>query len=147
MCIRDSPCRAQRRRRPLELTRIAAPGQRPNRSSHVNQASRYDDTLSVVDSSNTQHRIRLAGIDSPGKGQSCGRVSRQRLTDTVFTKAVQVEWTKRDRYGRIIGTVVADGRDVCLPQIQSGLAWHYKKYKTEQSVEDRKGMPKSKRDR
>jgi endonuclease YncB( thermonuclease family) len=69
------------------------------------------------------------------------------LTDTVFTKAVQVEWTKRDRYGRIIGTVVADGRDVCLPQIQSGLAWHYKKYKTEQSVEDRKGMPKSKRDR
>ncbi|MBK6973370.1 MAG: thermonuclease family protein [Sterolibacteriaceae bacterium] len=129
------------------MTRIAAPGQRPNRSNHDNQASRYGDTLSVVDSSNTQHRIRLAGIDSPEKGQSYGRVSRQRLTDTVFIKTVQVEWTKHDRYGRIIGKVLADGRDVCLPQIQSGLGrGTTRSMRRSNPSRTVRPMPKSKRD-
>jgi endonuclease YncB( thermonuclease family) len=96
------------------------------------------DTITILDASNTQYKIRLAGIDAPEKGQPFGRVSRQRLADTVFTKTVQVEWSKRDRYGRIVGKVIADGKDVCLLQIESGLAWHYAKYEREQSPADRK---------
>lgn len=60
------------------------------------------DTLTVLDATNTQHKIRLAGIDAPEKGQPYGRVSRLHLADTVFTKTVQVKWTKRDRYVRIV---------------------------------------------
>ena len=96
------------------------------------------DTITILDDSNTQYKIRLAGIDAPEKGQPYGRVSRQRLADTVFTQTVQVEWSKRDRYGRIVGKVMAEGKDVCLMQIESGLAWHYKKYEREQSTADRK---------
>ena len=97
----------------------------------------YGDTLTALDATDTQHKIRLAGIDAPEKGEPYGRVSRQHLAGVVFTKTVQVEWTKRDRYGRIIGKVIADGQDVCLMQLESGLAWHYKKYENEQSVADR----------
>ena len=96
------------------------------------------DTITVLDASNTQYKIRLAGIDAPEKGQPYGRVSRQRLADTVFTKTVEVQWSKRDRYGRTVGKVISDGRDVCLMQIESGLAWHYKKYEREQPAADRK---------
>ncbi|MBK6973066.1 MAG: thermonuclease family protein [Sterolibacteriaceae bacterium] len=96
------------------------------------------DTITVLDTANTQYKIRLSGVDAPEKGQPYGRVSRQRLADSVFTKTVQVEWDKRDRYGRIVGKVIADGRDVCLSQIEAGLAWHYKKYEMEQPVADRR---------
>jgi len=42
-----------------------------------------------------------------------------------------------DRYGRVVGKVLLSGEDVNLGQIKAGLAWHYKKYEREQSVEDR----------
>jgi endonuclease YncB( thermonuclease family) len=29
------------------------------------------------------------------------------------------------------------GQDVCLEQVRLGLAWHYKKYESEQPLEDR----------
>jgi endonuclease YncB( thermonuclease family) len=48
-----------------------------------------------------------------------------------------VEWYKRDRYHRIIGKVLVDGRDVNLEQVRAGLAWHYKYYEKEQPPEER----------
>ena len=39
-----------------------------------------------------------------------------------------VEYTKRDRYKRIVGKVLVSGEDVNLGQIEAGMAWHYKKY-------------------
>jgi endonuclease YncB( thermonuclease family) len=43
---------------------------------------------------------------------------------------------KRDRYGREIGKVLVNGRDVNLVQVKRGLAWHYKQYQREQSPTD-----------
>ena len=40
-------------------------------------------------------------------------------------------------YKRILGKVLVNGADAGLNQLQSGLAWHYKRYKREQSPEDR----------
>jgi len=65
----------------------------------------------------------------------------QRLADTVFTRTVQVQWSKRDRYGRIVGKVIADGKDICLLQIESGLAWHYEQYEKEQPAAFRSRRP------
>lgn len=48
-----------------------------------------------------------------------------------------VEPTKRDRYGREVGKVLAGGLDVNLEQVRRGLAWHYKAYELEQPAEDR----------
>jgi endonuclease YncB( thermonuclease family) len=40
----------------------------------------------------------------------------------VFGKPVAVETNKRDRYGREIGKVLADSKDVNLEQVRLGLA-------------------------
>ena len=95
------------------------------------------DTITVLDASNQQHKIRLAGIDAPEKKQAYGRVSGKRLADLVAGKAVSVEWSKHDKYQRIVGKVLQNGQDACLEQIKAGLAWHYKKYENEQTPPDR----------
>ncbi len=51
---------------------------------------------------------------------------------------VTIEYQKRDRYGRILGKVWINGVDACLEQVKAGLAWHYKKYQHEQSLEDQR---------
>ena len=94
------------------------------------------DTITVLDSSNANHRIRLQGIDAPEKGQAFGSRSGQNLSQTIFDRVVTIEWSKHDRYGRIVGKVTLDGRDVCLDQLRVGLAWHYKYYQIEQPLED-----------
>lgn len=95
------------------------------------------DTISVLDSTKTQHKIRLAGIDAPEKAQAFGERSKQHLSELVFGKTVTVDWNKTDRYGRTIGKVVVNGQDANLSQVQAGLAWHYKQYEKEQSASDR----------
>ncbi|SHM15848.1 Endonuclease YncB, thermonuclease family [Nitrosospira sp. Nsp11] len=95
------------------------------------------DTLTVLDASKQQHRIRLTGIDAPERKQAFGTVSRQHLAGLVFGRTVMVEWHKRDRYQRILGKVLMDGQDANLEQIRAGLAWHYKQYGKDQQPVDR----------
>lgn len=95
------------------------------------------DTLTVLDGSNTQHKVRLSGIDAPEKSQAYGDLSRMHLAELVFRRQVVVEWTKRDKYGRVVGKVFVDGLDSGFAQVEAGLAWHYKAYQREQSTEDR----------
>ena len=95
------------------------------------------DTIVVLDSSKTQHKVRLAGIDAPEKAQAFGNRSKQSLSDMVFMKQVTIETSKIDRYGREIGKVVHNGADICLEQVKHGMAWWYRDYRYEQSPEDR----------
>jgi endonuclease YncB( thermonuclease family) len=94
------------------------------------------DTVVVLDSSNTQYKIRLSGIDAPERSQPFGLRSKEALNALVVGQQVQVDWDKRDRYGRIVGKVIAQGRDVNLIQVRSGMAWWYRKYADEQSLVD-----------
>jgi len=109
------------------------------------------DTITVLDGEKMQHRIRLAGIDAPEKGQPFGSRSKENLSRLVHGKEARVEWQKRDRYGRIVGTVWVVSPDMpcrdepgCpktldagLAQLTVGLAWHYKKYAHEQDPQQR----------
>ena len=95
------------------------------------------DTIVVVDGSNRSYEIRLQGIDAPEGGQAFGNDARESLSQLVSGKEVTIEWSKRDRYRRIVGKVMLDDRDICLDQIKAGMAWHYKYYQSEQSPVDR----------
>jgi endonuclease YncB( thermonuclease family) len=94
------------------------------------------DTITVLDASNTQHKIRLSGIDAPEKRQAFGTVSKQYLANMVFNKSVIVSWQNNDRYGRILGKVLVDDVDVNLEQIKAGIAWFYRQYQKQQPIQD-----------
>lgn len=95
------------------------------------------DTLTLLDATKTQHKIRLAGIDSPEKSQPFGQVCKKSLSDLAYDRVATIESSKLDRYSRVIGKVLIDDRDVNLEQIRRGCGWHYKKYQNEQSLDDR----------
>jgi endonuclease YncB( thermonuclease family) len=95
------------------------------------------DTVTVLDATNTQHRIRLQGIDAPESHQAFGTQSKKSLSDMIFDKDVSVLYDKTDQYGRLVGTILLNGKDINLEQVKAGMAWHYKEYEREQSPEDR----------
>lgn len=95
------------------------------------------DTITVLDANNTQYKIRLSGIDAPEKVQPFGNTSKKSLSDLVYNKQVTIDWNKQDRYQRFVGKVLIDGLDANLEQVKRGMAWFYKKYQNEQSLQDR----------
>ena len=95
------------------------------------------DSITVLDDTRTQHKIRLTGIDAPERRQAFGNVAKESLAEQVAGQSVAVEWDKVDRYGRKVGKVLLAGMDSNLVQIKRGLAWHYKQYEREQSPADR----------
>jgi len=95
------------------------------------------DTITLLDATNTQHKIRVTGIDAPEKAQAFGQASKKSLSDLVFSRNVEIFWEKRDRYQRILGKVLIKEQDICLEQVKRGMAWHYKQYQRDQPLEDR----------
>ena len=86
------------------------------------------DTITVLDSENVQHKIRLQGIDAPEKKQAFGTKSKELLSDKVAGHEVVVTWKEKDRYGRILGEVMVGRRHINLEMVQDGMAWHYVQY-------------------
>jgi endonuclease YncB( thermonuclease family) len=79
------------------------------------------DSITVLDNTNTQHRIRLQSIDAPEKGQPFGNASRKHLASLVAGKEVTVQWDKRDRYRRIVGFVLVARCEPCAGQGKDGV--------------------------
>ncbi|MBX9872071.1 MAG: thermonuclease family protein [Burkholderiaceae bacterium] len=104
------------------------------------------DTITVLDGSNVQHKIRLAGIDAPEKSQAFGQRSRESLAELVAKRAVIIETNKQDRYGRYVGKVLVDGQDMNVEQIRRGLAWFYRQYEQELSDSDRQRYDRAESD-
>lgn len=95
------------------------------------------DTVTLLDATRTQHKIRLDGIDAPERTQPHGQRARQSLVQLVHGRAAHADCPKIDRYGRAVCRVIVDGVDVGLEQIRRGFAWHYVKYAHEQRAGDR----------
>jgi endonuclease YncB( thermonuclease family) len=95
------------------------------------------DTLTVLDASHQQFKIRLSGIDAPEKGQPFGSQAKDSLSEMVFNKQVVVESGTEDRYRRKVGKVQHGGTDVNLEQVKQRMAWHYTAYAKKQAPADR----------
>ena len=93
------------------------------------------DTITVLDSKNVQHKIRLSEIDAPELKQPYGKDAKAALSKMVFGKDVVVNVSTRDRYGREIGNVLADGIDVNGSLVRFGYSWCYRAYKHRAIVE------------
>ena len=86
------------------------------------------DTITVLDSTKQQHRIRLLHIDAPERGQAYGRVAQKALAEKINQRQVQVKYKEEDRYGRILGEVFLNDESINLSLVQNGLAWPYFRY-------------------
>ena len=99
----------------------------------------YDgDTLSVETKDRKIYSLRLQGIDAPEDKQNYGKKSRKALAALIEGKDVKVIIHKKDLYDRYVASVYLNGEDVALTQIETGMAWHFKRYGSEQQSEERK---------
>ncbi len=120
---------------PAPPVQAAAPPGTPANTHQWKVVAVYDgDTVTCIDENNQQQKIRLAEIDAPEAKQDFGQVSRQALASMVFGKTITVVDDGKDRYGRWIGHLYADGVDVNRQMVASGMAWHYSAYSSDQSL-------------
>jgi endonuclease YncB( thermonuclease family) len=91
------------------------------------------DTLTVL-VNREPVKVRLAEIDTPERGQPWSKRAKQALSEKVYGKIVRVEVGDTDRYGRSIGHVLLDERDINREMVREGHAWAYRKYLRDPSV-------------
>ncbi|WP_233249153.1 thermonuclease family protein [Desulfobulbus oligotrophicus] len=85
------------------------------------------DTLRVV-IEGQEVKIRLYGIDAPESGQAFGKASQQALKQITSGRQISIKVLDRDRYGRLVALVFADGANVNEAMVASGFAWAYPQY-------------------
>lgn len=90
------------------------------------------DTYDILLGKNVTQRIRMAGIDAPEKGMPFYRRSKEFLSELCIGETVRIKRTDIDRNGRWIAqTYNQNGTELGLLMIQSGYAWHFKKYSSD----------------
>lgn len=72
-------------------------------------------------------KVRLFGIDAPEKKQTYGLESKAYL-ETYRYKQGKLKRTGTDKYGRTLGILFIDNKNINLDLIKNGYAWHYKRY-------------------
>jgi endonuclease YncB( thermonuclease family) len=83
-------------------------------------------------------RVRLEGIDAPETVQTCprrwigtwacGTAATTRLAQLIGDKDVSCRSSGLDKYGRVLATCFAEGRDINAQMVREGLAWAFVKY-------------------
>jgi hypothetical protein len=86
------------------------------------------DTIVVLDNNNQQHKVRLAEIDAPEKSQPFGTAAKNALSNKIFGENVAVNYKTIDRYGRVVGYVNKNNRNINLEMAEEGFAWQYNQY-------------------
>jgi len=102
------------------------------------------DTVHVKDNmANKIYKVRLLGIDAPEKNQNYGKQSASFLKEIIEEKYIKIISTPTknntytvDRYNRVLGKIIFENQDINHLMIEKGMAWHYKKYKNNQPIED-----------
>ena len=70
------------------------------------------DTFTMLLDNKTTVKVRLASIDCPERNQRYAGRARQFLSDAIFSRQVTVVVDSKDRYGRSIGWVYYDDKNL-----------------------------------
>jgi endonuclease YncB( thermonuclease family) len=81
-------------------------------------------------------RVRLDSIDAPELDQAYGYAAKAALSKALLGRQVTLAVSKTDRYGRLVAAVFTDDcRFINLAQVSSGMAWFYRAYACEISLD------------
>lgn len=86
------------------------------------------DTVVMLRGGDEEVRVRLYGIDCPERGQAFGARAKQAASGLLFGKDADVREINRDRYGRTVAIIVADGFNVNEELLAAGMAWVHVRY-------------------
>lgn len=90
------------------------------------------DTYDLLIEGNRTLRIRMEGIDAPERGMPFYRVSRNFLSQLCYNEVVKVAITDIDDHDRYVAySYLSDGRELGQEMIRAGLAWHFKRYNSD----------------
>ncbi len=81
------------------------------------------DTVTCIDESGQMVKIRLQGIDAPEFDQPHGRSARNALDQKLIGRRVRVAGAARDQYGRLLGTLWLEDRNLNRELVAEGHAW------------------------
>lgn len=93
------------------------------------------DTYDILLTGNKTVRIRMEGIDAPEKGMPYYRKAKHYLADLCFGKNVRLEIHTTDNHDRKVSfSYLDDGTELSHEMIKAGLAWHFKKYNSDDDL-------------
>ncbi len=74
--------------------------------------------------------VRMSGTDAPERDQPFAKESMAFLEQYLYKDAImKIKGT--DRYGRRLGVLMVDGKDINLLSVKGGYAWHFKRYSSD----------------
>lgn len=85
------------------------------------------DTIHVFRAGSLE-KIRINQIDAPESSQAYGRAATSCLSNLVTGTSLQICPDGKDKYGRTIAAVKANGSDIGQAMVSQGCAWAYTKY-------------------
>ena len=75
-------------------------------------------------------KIRLFGIDAPEKKQEFGIQAKNYLSNLIFNEEVKIIVENQDKFGRLVGTIYFNNKDINKEMVKNGYAWAYEEYST-----------------
>ena len=93
------------------------------------------DTFTMLLDDATTLKVRLASIDCPERKQPYSNVARKFLADAIFGRSVNVVVDSMDKYGRALGWVYCDDKNINKELLRAGLAWHFRRYSKDRELQ------------
>ena len=87
-----------------------------------------------VERDRVTHKVRVLGIDAPESDQPWGKEATKAASDQTLGKEVIVTWRRKDRYGRVLGSVKVGDRDLAAALVKDGHAWVYRAFPHDKSL-------------
>lgn len=128
-----------------KITPKLAPGQSTLKGGEAWMQRVLDGDTLQVQTNKGLLKIRLEGIDAPESSQAYGFEATRQLRQLTTGRILTVQGAKKDRYGRTLATVWVGTKNINKTLLESGLAWHYKKYSKSSELARAENKAKSNR--
>jgi endonuclease YncB( thermonuclease family) len=103
------------------------------------------DTVGVINADKRYFKVRLEGIDAPEQKQAFGTKSKEALAAKVHERDIILDEHGKDWYGRTLGVLKVDGRDINREMVAEGWAWQFVQYDKSAALRDAQANAKRER--